>query len=381
MRIARLIAQELAHAKANTLLSAVAACLAVAMCVFLVMTQAAARRETRRVTRDLGFNVRIVPKETDAGRMYLEGYSAHTMPFEVVHRLAGQGTIVYNHLVATLQQKIDIGGAPAILTGVSGELYPPGREKPPMSTAVEAGTAHVGYEVARRLGVRRRDTLTILGEELTVARVTPESGSVDDVRVMVSLEDAQRLLDLPGQVNEIKAIDCLCLTPDEDPQAILRAELERVAPEANVYLISDMAEARARQRRATETYARVLIPAALVVCAAWLCVLSALNVRSRRAELGVLRALGYGTGTILGLFAGKAVLIGAVAGAVGFGLGTSAALIAGPTVFEVTAKAIRPEVSLLAYSLLLAPAFTLVASFIPIVMAASQDPATALVGE
>ncbi len=381
MRIARLIAQELSHAKANTLLSGLAACLAVSMCVFLVMTQAAARRETRRVTRDLGFNVRIVPRETEAGRMYLEGYSDHTMPFEVVHRLASQGTIVYNHLVATLQQKIEIEGVPAILTGVSGELYPPGREKPPMSAAVEAGTVHVGYEVARRLGVRKRDTLTILGENFRVARVTPESGSVDDVRVMASLSDAQRLLRLPGQVNEIKAIDCLCLTPDEDPQAILRAELQRVAPEANVYLVSDMAEARARQRKATETYARVLIPAALVVCAAWLCVLSALNVRSRRAELGVLRALGYGTGTVLALFAGKAVLIGVFAGATGFGIGTAAALIAGPSVFEVTAKAISPEAGLLASALLFAPAFTLVASFIPIVMAASQDPASALVGD
>jgi len=381
MRIVRLIAQELSHARVNTVLSASAACLAVAMCVFLVMTQAAARRETRRVTRDLGFNVRIVPRETDAGRMYLEGYSDHTMPFDVVHRLAEQETIAYNHLVATLQQKVDIDGVPAILTGVSGELYPPGREKPPMSAAVEGGTVHVGYEVAQRLGVRRRDTITILGEELAVARVTPESGSVDDVRVMASLEDAQRLLSLPGQVNEIKAIDCLCLTPDEDPQAILRAELQRVAPEANVYLGSDMAEARARQRRTTETYARVLIPAALVVCAAWLCVLSALNVRGRRAELGVLRALGYGTGTILALFAGKAIVIGAFAGAAGFGIGTSVALVAGPTVFEVTAKAMRPEASLLAFALLLAPAFTLVAGFIPIVMAASQDPASALVGE
>lgn len=381
MRLLRLIGQELAHARVNTLLSAIAACLAVSICVFLVMTQQAAARETRRVMRDMGFNVRIVPRETDAGRMYLEGYSDHTMPFDVVHRLARQDTIAYNHLVATLQQRVSVDGVEAILTGVSGELFPPGREKPAMSSAVEAGTVHVGYELAGRLGVRRRDTLTILGEQFEVARVTPQSGSVDDMRLMTSLDDAQRVLGLEGRVNEIKAIDCLCLTPDEDPQAILRAELERVAPEANVYLVSDMAEARARQRRATETYANVLVPAVLVVCAAWLCVLSVLNVRSRRAELGILRALGYGSGTVVALFAGKAVLIGVVAAAVGYGIGTTGALIAGPAVFEVTAKAIRADGGLLALSLALAPVFTLVSSFIPIVMAASQDPAAALVGE
>ncbi|MBT5536062.1 FtsX-like permease family protein, partial [Candidatus Poribacteria bacterium] len=351
------------------------------MCVFLVMTQAAARRETRRVMRDMGFNVRIVPRETDAARMYLEGYSDHTMPFDVVHRLAEQDTIAYNHLVATLQQRVDVDGVSVVLTGVSGELFPPGREKPVMSSAVEVGTVHVGYEVAQRLGVKRRDTLTVLGQPFRVARVTPQSGSLDDMRVMSSLEDAQRVLGLAGQVNEIKAIDCLCLTPDEDPQAILRAELERVAPEANVYLVSDMAEARARQRRTTETYARVLVPTVLMVCAAWLCVLSALNVRARRGELGVLRALGYGSGTVVTLFAGKAALVGLAAAAVGYGAGTSAALLVGPAVFEVTAKAIRPDGVLLALALLLAPAFTLASSFIPIVMAASQDPAAALVGE
>ena len=381
MRTVRLIAQELAHARVNTLLSALAACLAVSICVFLVMTQQAAGRETRRVMRDMGFNVRIVPKETDAGRMYLEGYSEHTMPFDVVHRLAAQETIAYNHLVAILQQRISVNGVDAILTGMSGELFPPGREKPVMSSAVAAGTVHVGYELAARLDVRRRDTLTILGEEFTVARVTPQSGSLDDVRIMASLEDAQRVLGLEGRVNEIKAIDCLCLTPDEDPQAILRAVLQRVAPEANVYLVSDMAEARARQRRTTETYANVLVPAVLVVCAAWLCVLSALNVRSRRAELGILRALGYSARSIVALIAGKAVVIGVVAAAIGYGIGTSAALVVGPEIFEVTAKAIRADGALLGLSLLLAPVFTLVSAFIPMVMATSQDPAAALVGE
>ena len=141
------------------------------------------------------------------------------------------------------------------------------------------------------------------------------------------------------------------------------------------------AEARARQRRTTETYANVLVPAVLVVCAAWLCVLSALNVRSRRAELGILRALGYSAGSVVALIAGKAVVIGVVAAAIGYGIGTSAALVVGPGIFEVTAKAIRADGALLGLSLLLAPVFTLVSAFIPMVMATSQDPAAALVGE
>ena len=34
------------------------------------------------------------------------------------------------------------------------------------------------------------------------------------------------MLNLEGRINEIKAIDCLCLTTDQEPLKILRAELE-----------------------------------------------------------------------------------------------------------------------------------------------------------
>ena len=110
---------------------------------------------------------------------------------------------------------------------------------------------------------------------------------------------------MEGQINEIKAIDCLCLTPDEDPQAILRAELNRVIPEAQAFLLSDMAEARARQRQMVEKYMAFLIPLFFVLCGVVLAVLVTLNVRERQTEIGLLRALGYGSGTIGMLFLGK----------------------------------------------------------------------------
>ena len=53
-----------------------------------------------------------------------------------------------------------------------------------------------------------------------------ESGSEDDVRIFAHLHDAQELLKLEGQINEIKALNCLCLDPTQDPLEVLGSEAE-----------------------------------------------------------------------------------------------------------------------------------------------------------
>ncbi|HPO10167.1 MAG TPA: ABC transporter permease, partial [bacterium] len=127
-----------------------------------------------------------------------------------------------------------------------------------------------------------------------------------------------------------------------------------------------------------ERFFERLLPLVLVGCAIWIGALAFLNVRERRFEVGVLRALGYGSFRIAALFLGKAVIIGLIGAAIGFLLGTGFALIFGPEIFKVTAKAIRPIYFLLNWSLLIAPAFAALSSFIPTVIAVTQDPAITL---
>ena len=74
-----------------------------------------------------------------------------------------------------------------------------------------------------------------------------------------------------------------------------------------------IADARAKQRQTAERYFAFMSPLLLVVCAGWVCVLAVLNVRDRRSEIGLLRALGHGSARIAGLFLGRALLIGIVA--------------------------------------------------------------------
>ena len=120
------------------------------------------------------------------------------------------------------------------------------------------------------------------------------------------------------------------------------------------------------------------MPFIVITCGAWIGILAMMNVRDRQQEIGIMRALGYGSGKITLLFLGKSVIIGLLGAVVGFLLGTALALNFGPDIFKVTAKAIKPEYLLLGWSLIAAPVFAAVAGFIPTAYAVTRDPAVTL---
>jgi ABC-type lipoprotein release transport system permease subunit len=375
-----LILKELLHRKLNSVLSALAVLVTVALFIAFLTMAEAARRETVRVTRDLGFNLRIIPKETDMDRFWAAGYSEHTMPEDTLHRFAKYDRVflTYNHLVGTLQHRFSVGGREVLLTGLAPTITAPEQRGRPMGYEIKSGSVIVGYQVAQRLGLKKGATLTLGGRTFTVERCLVESGDDDDIRIFGALADVQRVLGLEGRINEIKAIDCLCLTADQDPLKVLRAELEKALPEAKVIQLRTLADARAKQRQTADRYFGFMSPFLLLACAAWVGVLAVLNVRERRAEIGILRALGHGAGRIGGLFLGKAVLIGLIGAALGWCVGTGLALQFGPDIFRVTAKAIEAEWGLLGWAVLVAPAFAALASFIPAMLAVTLDPAHTL---
>lgn len=380
MSTIRLILKELFHRKLNFLLSTLAMVTAVTLFVAFFTTAGASRRETTRVTRDLGFNLRIIPKDTDMDRFWALGFSEETMPEDALQRFAKYENVyvAYNHLVASLQQKYSIQGKDVILTGLSPTVTAPDQQKQPMGFQIKPGTVHIGYVVAQRLGLKKGDALELGEKKFTVERTMVESGTDDDIRVFGLLSDVQRVLKMEGRINEIKAIDCLCLTADQDPLKILRTELAKALPEAKVIQLRAIADARAKQRQMVENYFAFLTPVLLIVCAAWVGVLAVMNVRERRQEIGILRAVGHGSGKVATLFLGKAVFIGVVGAALGYLIGSVLALKFGPEIFKVTAKAIQSEPKLLGWALFAAPAFAAMASFIPAMLAVAQDPAVTL---
>lgn len=378
MSLWAMVFKEVRHRKVNFALAVIAVAAAVALVVSLVMLLNASQNETRRTMRDIGFNVRIVAKDADLVAFQLNGYTDATMPMEYIHELAQAGNVAYNHLTATLRQKVDVHGTPAIYVGLSESLFPPGQKKPAMVKPVEQGTVEVGRTLADALHVKKGDAITIGSEAFTIARVSPETGTQDDITILGLLSDGQRALGLEGRISEIQAMDCFCLTADEDPLAKLRAELNTMLPDAQMVHAAAIANARAKQRRMVEQMAAYVAPLVALICAGLISVLAAINVRERSAEIGLLRAIGKRGGVISGLFLGKAVVIGIIGAIIGFVIGSAVGLSIGPDLFPDTARKMTTDYQLLMIAAVGAPLFAAAASFLPAMMAVTKDPAVTL---
>jgi ABC-type lipoprotein release transport system permease subunit len=378
MNVFRMIFKEILHRKFNFLLSVLGILSAVAFTAAFFTTGEASKNETTRLMRDIGYNLRIIPKEASMEDFWSRGYSEETMPEEYIRRFADKKGISYAHLLATLQKRIDWQGRTALLTGIATEVDPGGKGKSPMIFEIKPGEVFLGSEVGEERGIKTGDTVEIAGRTLKVVKALAESGTVDDLRIYGRLDEVQALLGTPGRINEIKALECLCSDPHVDTLAMLREQLSQILPEAKVIRMEQIAEAREKQRFLVENYFALLMPVVILLCALWVGALAMLNTRERENEIGILRALGFGSGTIAALFLGKAVLAGLAGALAGFWIGTGAAMEYGPDLFKVTEGIVQPDYRVLAWALAAAPLFAALSSFIPAMIAVTQDPAATL---
>lgn len=375
----RLLLKEIVYRKLNFLLGLSAVVAAVVLFVALLTMSRASERETVRLMRNMGFNLLIVPKGTNMADFWATDFAKEEMPEHYVHRLARTADISADHYVATLQKKVRWRQRQILLTGVLPELGAIGkRKKSPMGFKIERGTCHVGYELARSLTLKKGGTVSVLGKPFTIAACLGESGSKDDIRIYAHLHDVQEILGKPGRINAIQALGCLCYGAHL-PE--IRKQIAKALPETKVTEFRSIAVARAEMRRMVERYAAFIMPAVLVVCGAWIGVLALINVYERQQEIGTLRALGFRSEQIAGLFLGKALLLGLVGAALGFVVGTWLALQFGPGMFKITFTQTRPIYGLLIWSLVAAPFITGLASLLPVMVAVTQDPAVVLTKE
>lgn len=425
MRIRHLVAKEIRHRKLSFGLGLLAVALAVGTLVGaltllrghdLRTQQILARKEAetketmatlnddvRKAMLRLGFNLVILPKGQNLGDWYADDYASKYMPEEYVTKLAHSGIMTVRHLLPSLQQKVKWPEKKRtiILVGTRGEVPDlHANPKKPMAQPVPRGKIVVGYEIHQSLGLSIGDKLTLLGRRFAVHKLYQERGSKDDITAWINLEQAQELLGKKGLINAILALECVCSWSGLPK---LKADIARILPDTQVVervskarirfqtrlkvgqrakeTIQAEKRSRAKLRSERERLASVLVVVAIVGSAGWIALLSLANVRERRAEIGVLRALGLRSRQILLLFLSKAVAMGLAGGALGFLAGFLVGRHLGMTAQHIGAQpAVQilfdPKLALLA--LVVAPLLTVVASWIPAIIAARQDPADIL---
>jgi len=366
--------------------------------------KAVLKDDVRKAMLKLGFNVVILPRDQNLGDWYAEDYASKYMPEEYVTRLANSKIVMVRHLLPTLQQKIKWPEAKRviILTGTRGEV--PDLHKisgKPLIYPVPPGKMVVGYGLHQNLGLKVGDKVRLLGREFTVHKCHEERGSKDDITVWINLKEAQDLLEKTGLINAIMALECVCAEADV---AKVRAEITRILPDTQVIergskalaraearakvaeeakaAIEQEKQGRSRLRREREQFASILVPLVMAGCAVWIGFLALGNVRERRTEIGILRTLGLRSRQILSIFLSKALLIGVLGGAPGLLAGFLAGRRLGTSLEHLTKDATTVETlfepKLVLLALVLGPLLTVLASWIPAMIAVQQDPAEIL---
>jgi hypothetical protein len=378
----------------------------------------------RKQMLGLGFNVLILPNDQDASELHLTGSLSETMPENYAERLADSKIMTINHLLPTVLKQVrwpevDLD---VILYGTRGEVPLMHRDmKKPMLDAVAPGQVVIGYTIHQKLGLEVGQQIEFMGKTFNVSRLHPERGSSDDVTLWIDLNQAQELLGLQNLVHAILALECECVGDrisqvraeiaailpgtqviERYSQALARAEArtkakqvadksleaERRAAAASLAL---ELESRKRIERGNRRSAQVALPLVLVLAASAVGLLAYMNVRYRREEIGILRALGLRTGQVLVVFLGKAAISGVIGGIAGVLLGIAAGVMIGPlldssesTLSVGLAESILGSSGFLATLMLtpvLAVLLSTLASWIAAAMAASQDAAMVLQGE
>lgn len=363
----------------NFTLALLAVAAATALIVSLTAMGRASNAETKRLMRNLGFNLVILPGAADLAAYWGADQIHGEMPAEYVHRLSQTPGIGADHYVGTLQQKLQWRGLDVLLTGVLPErnaVDAPGKE--PMGYQIPRGKCYVGFAIAQALKLREGDALDIEGVPLKIERCLVEDGSREDARLYCHLADAQRIAGRPGRINMIQALGCLCYG---GPLSILRDRIGKVLPDTYVTELRNIAIARSETRHMVERNVESIVAAVIGVCALWVALLAWLNVRERRQEIGILRALGFASGQLALLFLGRAVLIGILGALIGFFAGTWVSMHYGAEAFALSFAKVKPAVDLLPRLLLGAVGVSVLACLLPTMAAVTQDPAATLTEE
>jgi ABC-type lipoprotein release transport system permease subunit len=204
----------------------------------------------RKITKGLGFNILILPRGQDINQFHLQGVASAVMPEAFVTKLANSKIVTINHLLPVITKRVkwaEQDNLEVVLIGTRGEVPLAHRDpKKPLLDIVPKGAMIVGHAVGKKLGLKKDQTVKLLGREFKVNKIHGERGSLDDSSIWLNLTEAQELLKMQNVINAILALECNCATADR--VAEVRAELSGILPGTQIIERGTQALARAEAR-------------------------------------------------------------------------------------------------------------------------------------
>jgi len=261
----------------------------------------------------------------------------------------------------------------------------------------------VGRALAQKIHIQVGDSISLavgrVTEIPTPLKVTAilNSGDPEDESLVVPLSYAQWLAGKPGQYRKLY-VSALTKPEDafarKDPKTMTPTELDRwyctpyissialqiqqELPGTDVRVIRRVAEGEGQMLTHLEMLLWLVTLTAMLAAALAVGASSAASVIERQAEIGLMKALGAGSGTVGFLLAAEQLLLAFVGGGIGYALGIVLARLLGERIFGAA-----PEPTLLVFLVVigLAAIVTLLGSAIPLRRASRIEPAPILRGE
>ena len=402
MKLHNILFKELWLRKTRMVTGLLAITLGIAVIVAIQSVAAVSKRAVATKLDNLGANVLVLPQGASVDDYYTADIDAPTVPEDYVERIATSMLPGVDNLSPKLTRRVEVDGISIILTGIlpANELaskpiwqsaglagaelaaacgpspetndtpYKDERLQRKAIDSLAASDVLLGSVVAGRLNLAEDGKIVIAQREFTVARVLPETGTIDDDRVFAHLHVVQDALGTGRQVSAIEIMGCCAAISDG-----LLGKLRNILPDTRITTIGQIVETQIETNRLMAKISLILLVIIALVGAISIANYMWANVEERRREIGTLITLGATRSVIYRLFFAKSLILGLLGGIGGYLLGTASALVLGP---QLAGLSIQPIPIYLVWSVLIAVVIAVLGSWYPTFRATRLDPASIL---
>ncbi len=231
----------------------------------------------------------------------------------------------------------------------------------------------IGANVAESFHMSTDSLIDLEGKTYQVVGILVETGMAEDNQILMNLDEAQALLNKPGELTVIEiAADFNRLN-----EYTLINRLNVALPHATV---TSVRQAVLGRNELLNTLTRFgLFTSAIIIATAIIIIILTMfaSVRERTREVGIFRAIGFRSKDIFKVIAFESLVVSLIGGAIGYHLGLAATNVAAPLLTGNAVSASWHAVTFLLVTVLTA-GIGILAGSLPAIKAAKLNPAEAL---
>ncbi len=399
MNLFKLVWLELLHRKSQLISGLLAITLGIGVIVGIQSVAVVSEKAVAINLDNLGANILVLPQGASIDDYYTADIDAPTFPMDYVENILTSTLPGVDNLSPKLTRRVKIGDYNVVLTGIlpASEIA----SKPIWQTAgligndLQASCAPdneankskgyederlqrkvidslglyeclVGSATAEKLNLTEGSNIKIMNKQFTIAKLLPETGTVDDDRIFAHLNTVQDLLGIGPQVSAIEIMGC-CNAISEG----LLGKLRNILPDTRITTIGQIVSTQIETNKLMNKVSLIFLIIILFVGGISIGNYMWANVNERRKEIGILRMIGTPKSWIYKILLIKALILGIFGGIFGYIIGTLAGVILGPYLADII---VQPVPVFLLWSIIISVAISILGSLIPAYIATKIEP-------